>query len=611
MGLLKRNAVALIANKRRLTRRGSIAVLPALLLGLATDTGCYDTGDGSAPPLDAFYFPVGLKVSNGGTVLYAVNSNFDLQFNGGTLQSYDLRLIRQHALLAVRDPASPELPLIRRGTPAACPSNPPIFREGESGRQPLGETCAPPVSSTFYFRDSAVIGAFATELLLSAPPSELIPQQSKVHADDPLPPPATTTVDRLFVPVRGDATLTWAAIARDSFAAAPDRNATKAEYAPFRIDCGQDPSNRCDRLHQVGEDPGETGNTRHITLPGEPFGAALSEDGSWIVVTHQNETKTTLFSTGLGRERSDADATVPAIEFVVDRVPFGGIGIAPVPHDPDAFLASLGAPALPRPAFLQTSRAIPEISLIRQYSDEQGGVGPAIRRPFLDVEAAFPISASAGGTDSRGIVIDPTPRLACKARVPALLPGELPAARDQAIAACARKPARAFIANRSPASLLVGDVGVAQGIDGAYDPDRLTIHTSVPLSAGPSRVYLAPIVDRDGAYALRVFIVCFDSATIFIYDPDAGVLENVLRVGIGPFAMAFDPFSLEDVAKHATVPIDDRDKDIGLRRYRFAYLASFTQSYVQLIDLDNAVPNPVTFEHVVYTLGRPTNPKGT
>ena len=69
---------------------------------------------------------------------------------------------------------------------------------------------------------------------------------------------------------------------------------------------------------------------------------------------------------------------------------------------------------------------------------------------------------------------------------------------DQRMAACARKPARAFITNRSPAALLVGDLGATEGSDGAYDPDRLVIHTSIPLSAGPSRVYLAPIVDRDG-----------------------------------------------------------------------------------------------------------------
>ena len=595
----------------------SIAVLPLVLTGLVADAGCYDSGDGTAPPLENFYFPVGLKVSHGGTVLYAVNSDFDLQYNGGTLQSYDLRLIRQHAALTIKDPADPNVPFVRPPTvPSGCPEAPPTFKNGEPGRQPLGETCAPPVRSQFYVRDTAVIGAFATDLLLSRPPSELQgdflvdgkPSRSKVHADDPLVPAGGSRFDRLFVPVRGNATLTWASVERDSFESAPTPQDTKDTYAPFRIGCGQDASRRCDALHEIGEDPNEDGNTRHLTLPGEPFDAAFSEDGTSIVLTHQSDTKTTLFSTGLSRTRNDepGERPLPAIQFIVDNVPIGGVGIAAVPHDPDAFLGL----DLPLPAFLQTSRSVPEVSLIRKYTDEQGGVGAAIPRPFLDVERSFPITASAGGADSRGIVIDPTPRLACKARVAPVGSTMTAEERDRQIQACARKPARVFIANRSPASLLVGDLGASEGIDGAYDPDRLTIHTSVPLSAGPSKVYLAPVVDSDGAYALRVFVVSFDSATVWVYDPDASAVENVIRVAPGPFAMAFDPFSLEDVARHAQVPIDGRDGQ-DLRRYRFAYVASFTQSFVQLIDLDNAVPNPVTYGRIVFTLGRPTNPKGS
>ena len=52
-------------------------------------------GGGTAPPTNSFYFPTGLAVSKGGNVLYAINSDFDLQWNGGTLQSYDLFQIRQ------------------------------------------------------------------------------------------------------------------------------------------------------------------------------------------------------------------------------------------------------------------------------------------------------------------------------------------------------------------------------------------------------------------------------------------------------------------------------------------------------------------------------------
>ena len=589
-----------------------LAALFPLIVGLGG--ACYDAGDGTAPPTNTFYFPVALQVSHGGNVLYAINSDFDLQYNGGTIQSYDLHQIRQHALRVMADPADPNVPLVRPGIEGACPVNVPINQVGTTTRQALGETCAPPVKSQFYFRDSAVIGAFATDMLISPLPTELVSLAPKVHASDVGVTPATTFNDRLFAPVRGNATLTWATIARDAAEAPPSPGDTKASYPPFQIQCGQDSSNRCDAVHAVGEDANERNNTRHILLPGEPFGIALSENGESIVMTHQNDPKSSLLSTGMSATTTDENKEQPSLQFVVDQAPVGGIGLVAVPHDPDAFL---GASSLPRPAYYETSRAIAQITLLREYSDQllapgaTTPTGASTPRPFLQVEAAYPVAASAGGIDSRGIVIDTTPRLACKAKVTTTDTAE----RDKQITACAKKPARAFIANRDPAALLVGDVGSSSITDGAYDPDRLTIHTSVPLSAGPSKVYLAPIVDKDGAYALRVFAVCFDSATIFVYDPDAGVLENVIRVGIGPFAMAFDPFNLDDVARHVQVPIDTAGEQ-PIRRYRFGYVASFTQSYVQLIDLDNAAaqtpPLPVSsFERVVFTLGLPTNPKGT
>ena len=60
---------------------------------MATHVACYPAaGEGVDPPAFTFYFPVGLAVSKGGNVLYAVNSDFDLQWNGGTIQSLDARL---------------------------------------------------------------------------------------------------------------------------------------------------------------------------------------------------------------------------------------------------------------------------------------------------------------------------------------------------------------------------------------------------------------------------------------------------------------------------------------------------------------------------------------
>ena len=142
----------------------------------------------------------------------------------------------------------------------------------------------------------------------------------------------------------------------------------------------------------------------------------------------------------------------------------------------------------------------------------------------------------------------------------------------------------------------------------------------MPLLDGPSRVYVAPIIDANGRLALRVFVVNFDSATIQILDPSDPdlALVDTIYLGPGPFAMAFDPFTLPDVAASSldippgvVVPeltADPSNPGTGLTRYRFAYVASFTNSYVQVIDLDERQP---TFESVVYNLGNPTPPKGS
>ena len=97
--------------------------------------------------------------------------------------------------------------------------------------------------------------------------------------------------------------------------------------------------------------------------------------------------------------------------------------------------------------------------------------------------------------------------------------------------------------------------------------------------------------------------------------------KTSIYTGAGPFAMAFDPMPLPCAAvgnprspvwndwSCPAMPVGDAS---SLGSYRFAYVANFTQSYLQLIDLDNSVParSGYTFEQVVFTFGLPTNPKG-
>jgi len=629
------------------------SVVVTTLLGLSA--ACYSTGDGTAPPPKSFYFPTGLAVSSGGHALYVANSDFDLQYNGGTLQSYDLYAIRREAALFADLAVQPVADVVRRVPPQEadlaaalektqgdCAS--PIEADGRrKGR--LGEACAPPRDSTRFLRDAAIIGAFATDLQLSVdPPLRALVDGADGSADtcegDPLPDaesggvraqvgtrdpmdlgsvkPASRKV-RVFVPVRGDTSITWADTWRDDA-----RDPSTRERA-FGIQCGRSGDEklfgdrtaeereqlqreRCDVFHRAGsrETP-DSKNTRGELLPGEPFGMAQSEDGRFIALTHQTEQRTSLFEAGDPDRVSPPDP--PGLVHVATGISAGGNEIVAVPLDrtlrPTPRLEdALLCPGAQRPAFLQTTRVAAEISLLRVYSDRglPDAATSTLSRPFIVREATYPVNTNAGGQDSRGIVIDPTPRIACK----------LAATTEAERASCAKRPSRVFLANRTPPSLIVGELGDSPAGTEEFDPTRLRLHTSVPLAAGPSRVYLAPILDGNRLLSLRVFVVCYDANLVFVFNPDTGTVENIVRVAPGPFAMAFDPFSLYEVAarRQLGVPVaaSPGDPD-ALSPYRFAYVASFSRSYLQVIDLD--VARTPTFETVVYTLGFETIPKGT
>jgi hypothetical protein len=447
------------------------------------------------------------------------------------------------------------------------------------------------VDSTQYVRDSAVVGAFATDLQL-----------------------ARLAGTRLFAPVSGNATVTWADLAQDDPAVAPPPGADKSAYAPFAIGCGQDRDTRCDGNHQTGNDATSYKNSRGATLPGEPFGLAQTQDGTAMAVTSETDTKTSLLTTGLPADTNPI-APVPTMQFVLDGMPNGGVGITSVPHDPLAVrrCEDVGdvQPCV-RQAFLQTSRASNELDLIRFYDDDGtcttapcGGTNPTQYRPFLERERAWSITANSNGTDSRGIVVDPSPRLRCEAQQ---------GLTQAQMTACAQLPARVFIANRTPPTVVVAHIGQALA-DGTYDPDALTFVGNASLNAGPSKLFLAPIVDANGNYELKLFVVCYDSNEVFVYDPDdlespfGAAPELIIPTGSGPYALAFDPFSLDDAADGAAVAIDTRQPPaLALKNYRFAYVASFTHSYVQVIDLDQT--NLATYGSIVFTLGKPVPPKG-
>jgi hypothetical protein len=552
-------------------RRSSLAALAggagSLLLA-----ACLTTGEGRPPPLDDFLYPVGLAVSPNGHVLWVANSDFDLRFNGGSVLAFDLDAIRSDEAKVRRDPADPSLPLAQAPVPAgSCPSDPPGATPGTAARQPATLTCAPPVRAGAYVKDGIVTGAFST----------------RVDFRD----------GRLFVPTRGDTSLLWIDVASDGgdlTLPATDKR------SPFHLDCGVRSGASCDDAHRAGTTAPSIPNVTTYTLPGEPFGLGFSSDASLALVTHQTSGAVSLFRSGVG----GGERAAPSLDYVMGGIPSGGTDIVELPHDADAYLgcANGRCGTAPPPTFVTSSRSTASLVRLRYLADDSGAT-PA--RPVLAAESVSILGGSPSGFDVRSLVVDTSPRIACKAQVSPAGGSRTETDVQRDLRRCARMPARLYAAARNPATLVMAYVGKnTEPDDPAYDPDALTFVSAHPISSGVARLALAPVVDRLGLFALRLFTVSFDTNIVEIHDPETLALETAVRVAHGPFALAFDPFTISDVATKRIAP---RSVD-GRARYRFAYVASFSKSTVQLLDIDASSGGGATFGNVVFTLGKPGSP---
>jgi hypothetical protein len=536
--------------------------LSALLLG------CFDPGEGIEPPSDQVYFPVGLAIDDTGAFLYIANSDFDLQYNAGTLLSWDLESLRQRLPRGCQDDVDCQqaefcdlAPTTENG---GIPSNTCVAAEGPAFGRPCGvfgereprekllypgrcshiDSVTPQDGGPAILTARVQIGAFATAVVYRPRPD------------------AAPGAGRLFVPVRGDATLHW------------------IDAESGQLECGQASSDgACDDHHRAGDDA-DYENTRNLRLLPEPFALDASEDARAIMVTNQTSGAVSLFV-------HDWSENGPRLEFDVRGLPTRPVGIASVPRP--AHAATSGFPY--HPGFLVTFRNSPNVVLVRVYDD--AGADPI--RPYARAVSATSIAANSLGIDSRGIAIDATERrraesdcatrfavgAECLADATCLL--STPAEYKACVEDAAAIPLDLFVSNRTPASLLVGQSRTV--FNETWTDDLPAFNTSVPLSLGPSRVVVGAVINPAGEPERRVFVVCFDSRRVFIYDPLRRRLEGEVFTGRGPHALAVDAAR-------------------GL-----AYVGHFTDSFVGVISLDQRFPD--TYAKMVATVEAPKPPRAS
>ncbi|HVU01799.1 MAG TPA: hypothetical protein VHE30_08605 [Polyangiaceae bacterium] len=562
-------------------RRAPVRFVLPMLAALG-QSACFAPNDGRPPPEGNIYFPVGLSLgasrANGSArVLYVANSDFDLQYNAGTVQAFDLDVIG--ALMG-------DVPQI--GTDAECAK----LGTGVRAQRPEEQVTAPapcsPVAADAttnrgkLLLDTAVIGAFATDVLYR---TRHLEPPTVTDAGVVLAPPAPDagpggeTSGRLFVPVRGDTTLHWLDVDESD----------DAFRTGHILSCGQDADGVCDHDHRRGGDPAEE-NTRGVQLPAEPYGIAADDDGRVVVTTHQSDGKVSLFVNQWSA--GDGYPVGPRLEFVAGGAPtdpLGALAIASIPKP--AYLRELqleGKCTAYQPSFLLTFRNSAQVRLVRYFSDGAdpgchvtGNYGADPARPFLDMTQGVNINTNSVGFDSRGIAVDANRRQECEAKCPVVDPPGPSGARRDCLQKCTYVGLDVFVANRTPATLVIGET--QSDLSALGTSDLPLFYENVGLLAGPSRV-IAGYVRGPHGPERRIFVVCFDARTIFVWDPVGRRVEAEILTGRGPHAFAVDPV-----------------RGLG-------YVGHFTDSYLGVVDLDLTSK---TYGKLRLSIGVPTRPRAS
>jgi hypothetical protein len=354
--------------------------------------------------------------------------------------------------------------------------------------------------------------------------------------------------ERLFVPVRGDSTLHW------------------LDVENGQLDCGQDNNEgACDDRHRAGDDPDQE-NNRELRLTSEPFAVDATEDGRALVVSNQTSGTASLFI-------NDWSELGPKLKFALKDLPSRPVGVASLPttlHARELARAQGGLgpddePQVSPNAFLMTFRNAAQVRVVR-FAD---GIAASQEDPFLLDAGGVRIDANSVGSDSRGLAVDPSARQRAESRCDL--------ADLECLAQAALTPIDVYVANRSPASLLVGRT---------RPPDEYpAFFQSIPLTFGPSRVVIGNVRNPNGDEETRVFVICFDSRRIFVYDPARSRIEAEILTGRGPHAAVVDS------------------------RRALLYVAHFTDSYIGVFSLD--LSSPATYGTMLGTLGSPKAPRSS
>jgi hypothetical protein len=517
--------------------------------------GCSLSQNGVPPPGDTFFYPTGAIMNptdTAGNWLYVANSNADLRFNDGTLVMVDVA-----QAYAERHPADPNDPNTSWGSCAQADYVHPLSRsEPQICCWDVLDSNILNCDERRYIRSDAtvLIGSFAALMVWQ---SSCVDPCLAYHATTPNVPLdclADPQAGRLLIGVRGDTSLTYVDVApvgvQQNYGTHPAFHCTGDTPTTSMAECNQKVVDTSSPLAIESGDP----QAPSTTLPDEPYALALDQGRGYLYIGHlvgstsvQDTGGVSLFDVS-GTGFVAAGEFPPAPRFIA---PFG----SPFPPSSSGLFGvtsltmheALGAPrnrSDPNSQYLYvSSRYVPQVTSMYP-------LGPSIcagdENDDVIVPAGNTLNTNLVGSEMRGVeFIDPVP------------------GSDVSYAQ------RAYALQRVPPDLVGFDIATNEsGATNATPTDVLETCSS------PTFLY-----QHDSGDGPRLFVNCFDTAEVYVFDPAGPTLLTTFTVGRGPAGMVFD----------TARPL--------------AYVLNFSQNDVSVVDL---APRSPTQYHVVQRIGFPT-----
>jgi len=521
-----------------------------LLGGLAL-AGCTLHQAGVTPPDNRIFFPSGGVVDPEGGWLYVVNSNSDLRYNAGTIVAIDLTAARLTYMGA-------------KGTAQLC-SYDPRYVPPPSEHSPCWDSIDPNIlnvdDQTLIDRGATVrIGSFGGTPLIQTFPDQL-------EATAPSEP-AHPVDRRLFVPVRGDTSITFMNLAHapspQRFYCTGDRRGPDPKKRTVDGDASlapQEPFAACTaQWHITREnDPLQLGSYANVPddqivrLPDEPYSLALDDTTNLLFVGHLRG-YVSLIDASLDNP-TQSPSLVNVSNGVVGADASGAIGITSLTVHPNG--STCGKEIYAASRFRPQANAFVVYGLKQTTRCQGHGDGDAQAEGLVIVPDGASLSSGVAGSDTRGVEF-----VNSKYVPPGGLLPPLPQNQNSS-------PDRAFLIQRNPPTMVGIDLSTQQPL------------STMEICQGPTQLVQPKDLQGNPLFGVPLlFITCFDSGELYIVDPSVPQIRTIIPVGREPINTVFDP--------------NDPTR---------AYVITFGENNVSVVDLD---PTSPTVNRVIERIGYPS-----